>query len=304
MAEPVKPGSPFFGLTPEQIEKLPKQNWGHDGPSTHVTLSGLAVTADGKLRKSKWLNVLTNTVDDYSDTVLTAEEAKKIIGHMLNFKNGSTASIPVVCTGPHCPWASRCVYMQIGKPPLAKQCLVEINLMKQWQLNYLEQYEIDIDNMTELTLVNELVEVELLLHRCNLSMSLDSEEAGGVVNQTIGFDNQGNPVQQRQISQYIELREKLLNRKHKLIKLMVGDRQEKYKKEAALKMRESTDPSSTMSQLKEQMESLQRELGKAVSNIIPGQVVEISGEKNDEKVPSARVKPLNPDDLPAEDDDS
>ncbi len=41
---------------------------------------------------------------------------------------------------------------------------------------------------------------------------------------------------------------------------MVGDRQEKYKKEAALKVRESKDPSTKMADVRRQIELLQRNL--------------------------------------------
>jgi N12 class adenine-specific DNA methylase len=41
---------------------------------------------------------------------------------------------------------------------------------------------------------------------------------------------------------------------------MVGDRQERYKKEAALKKKEEDDVSSTQAKLREKIEELQRKL--------------------------------------------
>jgi hypothetical protein len=58
----------------------------------------------------------------------------------------------------------------------------------------------------------------------------------------------------------MDAKEKLSARRSKIIKLMVGDRQEKYKKEAALKVREEADPSSRMAKMRSQLESLQRQL--------------------------------------------
>lgn len=296
MAKPLDPNDPTWHITPEDLANLPNLS-GEKG--VLFTSTGLAVTKDGKLKKSKYLNVLAGTIDDYSAMVFTKKEVDRLRTTAYNLRNGSTAAMPVVCTGPLCPWATRCVYMEIGKPPIGMQCLVEIGLMKQWQLSYLEEYEIDTENFTEMTLINELVEVELSLYRCNLSMSLDIEQASGIVDVNIGVDHHGNPITQKQISQSMELREKLLGRKHRLIKMLVGDRQEKYKKEAALKTREARDPSSTMAGLKEQMESLQRELGKATEKLlepIAGKVI----SQNEQKVEISGAKPLSPDDLPEE----
>lgn len=308
MTTPLDPKDPLLDITDEEKAKLPAAGT-HGNKSAYFTTNGLAITEDGRLTRSKYLNVLTNTLDDYSDVIMTKEEAARVRLTIFNLKHGSTAAIPVICTGPHCPWAARCVYQQMNKAPLGRQCLVELNLMKQWQLNYYEEYEIDPDNFTEMTLVNELVEVEVHLYRCNLSLALDPQQAVGVVDVNIGVDHHGNPITQKQISQLMELREKLLARKHRLFKLMVGDRQEKYKKEAALKEKEISDPSSTMAVLREKMESLSRELGKAAAvgalqaGIVQGQLLEKSEvSESGEKKPGREAAPLSPDDLPDEDE--
>lgn len=300
MPTPLDPDHPIKQMSPEEKKALPENLSGQGSKVVAITTSGVAITEDGRFKKSKYFNVLTSVQDDYDEMSFTPEEMGKIgrqIGHL---KHGASAAMPVICTGDSCPWRQRCVYWQIGKAPIGKQCLVELQLMKQWMLNFLEEYQVDIDNFTEMTLVSELVEVELQLYRCHLSLALDPEQATGVMDVNIGFDNQGNPVTQKQISQLIELKEKLTVRKHKLIKMLVGDRQEKYKREAALKVREARDPSSSMAQLKEQMEGLQRELGKAAEKIpIQGQV--LSAETATESLPedpsSARGGPLTPEDL-------
>jgi hypothetical protein len=296
MAKPVDESSPFSGVTPEQVEKAPIMKPGEK--ITAITLSGMAMTESGELRKSKYLNILTDTLDDYTDIELTPGEAKKLRSVVTNFQYGSSASIPIMCAGSACPFAYRCPYIAIGKAPLGRACLWELNLLRQWQLNYLEEYQINPENFTEMTIINELVEIELILHRINLSLAKDPEQSAGIVDVSIGFDHNGNPITQKQISQMFELREKLFNRKHKLTKLMVGDRQEKYKKEAALKQREQKDPSSSMSALKEQMESIQRQLASKFQEPIPGKIV----SQTEDEVVAEEDQPLNPDDVSADDE--
>ena len=58
----------------------------------------------------------------------------------------------------------------------------------------------------------------------------------------------------------MDQKEKLQNRRSKVIKLMVGDRQERYKKEAALKVKMEQDPSSQMALMRGKLEELQRNL--------------------------------------------
>lgn len=302
MAKPIDPNDPTWQISPEEKEKLPTAT---KSEIALISMSGLVITEDGKLKKSKYLNMLSSTLDDYTDMVFTKEEAIRVHNTIYALKSGAGAAMPIICTGPLCPWATRCVYQQMDKAPIGRQCLVELNLMKQWQINYLDEYEVEMDNFTDMTLVTELVEVELSLYRCNLSMSLDSEQATGIVDVNIGMDNNGNAITQKQISQLVELRERLMNRKHRILKLLVGDRQEKYKREAALKTREAKDPSSTMAQLKEQMESLHRELGKATAKLVEefpltGRVVGETEEVNGQKGFYGEATPLSPDDLPEE----
>jgi hypothetical protein len=64
----------------------------------------------------------------------------------------------------------------------------------------------------------------------------------------------------------MEQKERLYNRRSKVVKLMVGDRQERYKKEAALKVKVDQDPSSQMALMRGKLEGLQRNLSKAADS--------------------------------------
>ena len=95
-----------------------------------------------------------------------------------------------------------------------------------------------------------------------LNMNLAKKENSELVlDQVVGIANDGEtPIIQKTISPFIELKDRLQNRKSKIIKLMVGDRQEKYKKEAALKIKIDADPSSKMSAMRAKLDSLSREM--------------------------------------------
>ena len=125
--------------------------------------------------------------------------------------------------------------------------------------------------------------------RINMNLA-KAENATGIIDQVMGVDREGDPIIQKQISPFLEMKERIGNRRSKIIKLMVGDRQEKYKKEAALKIRIDSDPSNQMSALRGKLESLKRELDN-VSKEIPPQ-----GEAK-----SPKLNILSPEDLIADD---
>lgn len=225
-----------------------------------ITLGGSAVTSSGKLAKSDFFRFIGHNLDTYDHIALTPEEAKRIHTHLQKLSTGSTAMIPMYCGGERCPFRDRCPLFQMGKHPLSKQCLIEVQLMKEWIMRYFEEYDVDPNNFTEIAYINELAEIEILLMRLNMNIARP-ENAELVIDQVVGVANDGEtPLIQKQLSPFMEQRDKLLQRRSRIIKLMVGDRQEKYKKEAALKVRLEQDPSSKQAAIRAKLDALSREL--------------------------------------------
>jgi hypothetical protein len=229
-----------------------------------VTLGGTAITQSGKLTKSNFLRFLGHNLDDYDDIKLSPTEARKIHQHLQKLSTGSTAMVPIYCGGSRCPFKDRCPLFAIGKHPLSKQCLIEIQLLKEWIIKYFEEYDVDPNNFTEVAYINELAEIEILLMRLNMNLARP-ENAELVIDQVVGIANDGEtPIVQKQLSPFMDQKDRLQSRRSKIIKLMVGDRQEKYKKEAALKMKIDSDPSSKQAALRAKLDDLARGLAEFV----------------------------------------
>jgi hypothetical protein len=244
------------------------------------------------LTREDFFKFISKDIDSYNDIKFTPEEELKIHQQLRAMSTGSVSMLPLVCKGPQCPWASRCMFQQIGKAPINKQCLIEINLLKEWRMVYFDEYSVDANSFTEITIINELAEIEVLLWRVNMSLS-QAENAGLTQEASVGVDRQGNPIYQQQVSVHLDVRDRLLNRKSKLIKMMVGDRQEQYKKEAALKRREEKDPSQSQSDLRRKIEEMQRDFDKK------RQVLEQTSGVIDAEFKEKKI--LTPDDLLSED---
>lgn len=151
-------------------------------------------------------------------------------------------------------------------------CLIETNLIREWTINYFNEYNVDPNNFTEVGLISELSEIEVYLWR--LSQTLAKPENAELIEENVvGFSGDGQPLTTKQLSSALQAKESLYARKAKLIKLMVGDRQEKYKREAALKTRDDSDPSSSMADLKGNLLKLMRKIEKQ-SNIIDVEAIE------------------------------
>jgi hypothetical protein len=225
-----------------------------------VSLGGTAITSSGKLTRSNFFRFIGHNLDDYDDMKLSKEEATKIHHHLQKLSTGSAAMIPMYCGGEHqCPFADRCPLVEIGQAPIFKQCLLEVQLMKEWIIRYFNEYDVDPNSFTEVAYVSELAEIEIMLMRLNMNLA-KPENADLVIDQVTAIGQDGTPILQKQISPFMDQKEKLQSRKSRIIKLMVGDRQEKYKKEAALKMKIDQDPSSKQAAMRNKLDALGREM--------------------------------------------
>ncbi len=258
-----------------------------DNP-TAIRLSGTATTESGALTKHRYFEFLNIDLDDYSDIEFTPEEAKKVRGHLAKLSTGATAAVPMVCS-PKCPFRDRCVFYKMGKAPFGRACLIEANLIREWTMLYFNEYEVDPNNFTEVGMVAELAEIEIYMWRLNMNLAR-AENAELVTENVVGVAHNGEVLTEKQLSVFLQAKQTLSNRKSKLIKLMVGDRQEKYKREAALKIRDDEDPSSSMADLRMKLERMQRDLHKKEIEI-----AEKSGQIIDVKVEV--IKELTADDL-------
>jgi hypothetical protein len=260
-------------LTEEQKVHLPVLQ--NTEKAQEIRLSGTAIDEAGKLTKHKYFEFLHIDLDDYSDLAFTPEEAIKIRGHLAKMSTGASSMVPMVCS-PRCPFRDRCVFYSMGKAPFGRACLLEVNLLREWTTAYFNEYEVDPNNFTEVGMINELAEIEVYQWRLNMNLARP-ENAELYTENTVGITHTGDAITEKQLSIFLQAKQALANRKSKLIKLMVGDRQEKYKREAALKVREEEDPSSTMAELRNKLERLGRDLARKEIEIAAkaGQIIDI-----------------------------
>lgn len=130
-------------------------------------------------------------------------------------------------------------------------------MLSYWRMRFMEDYQVDPNNFTEVGMINELAQLEIYLTRINTQLARPGE-ATLVTEQVIGITPQGKKITEMKLSPYWDAYDKLSTRKSKLVKLLVGDRQEQYKKQAALKKREEADPSTQSADMKNLLLEMQQ----------------------------------------------
>ncbi len=240
------------------------------------------------IARTRYFQMLENP-DDYSDIAFTSEEIGTIKRQISHLSTGAFARIPLSCWPDRCPFRGNCVFVAIQKAPgRGRNCLLEINLLKEWTINYIQEYDIDPDDTTDRIYIQELAECELLLYRINSNLS-KPENAELVGDQAVGISRQGDVITRKEILALMELKLKIQNRKDKIVKMMVGDRQEKYKKQAALKQKEGGDMSTNTANLKKELQQIEQQAKQMKERFL---------EENSIPTTSKVIeKPLTPDDL-------
>lgn len=138
---------------------------------------------------------------------------------------------------------------------ITSNCFLESQLLMNWRRTYVLEYDVDPNNFTELGLVNDLAEIELLNWRLNNNLA-KAEFADLLQEETVAVDREGNVLTKKTVSPLLEMKEKLSNRRSRIIKSLVGDREGQYKREAALKIRTSEDSSTSMADLRRLLEKV------------------------------------------------
>lgn len=246
----------------------------------------------GTLLQSKYRQFI-EAPDDYSDMYFSKEETNFIRRRLSHLSTGATAAIPLLCLGAdRCPFSANCPFAMIGKTPEGKICLVEQNLLKEWVLSLIAEYEVDVGSVTDRFFVQELAEIELLLYRINSNLA-QPDYAEMVRESYANVDRQGNIIYEEKIIPLMELKLKLQNRRDRLVKHMIGDRRGKKEVQAMLKEKDGGDVSTRGAGLRKELERLQRETkklsdklsvgGGKIIDIMEDELPEESKEENKEK---------------------
>lgn len=197
-----------------------------ENTGTMVNLRGIEITSSGQMSKTKFFSALQINAEDYPDIQFTPEEAKKVSMAMQAMSNGLTASIPLICKGPTCPFALTCPYQKVNKAPIGRGCLVEQQLIELWVRQYVEEFQVNFNSITEVRMVSELAEFDIYEMRINTYLA---EKHPTLLQDVISFDSQGAQVVNLEISRAFDLKERIKKNRMKVLEALVATRKDKIK---------------------------------------------------------------------------
>lgn len=238
------------------------------------SLCGIAI-ADGEKIQSKLFSFLKLDPDEYGDIVLSAKDALTVHRRLIGVKwGGAAAKIPLMCGGAEiCPFSDECPFVEVNKIPVGRKCPIEKELIAYWTSKYADEFEIDPENRSEVSLITELAELDIYDYRASLILS-QAENANMMQEIVVGVNAEGNPIYNEDIHKAFELKERVKKRKHTILESLVGTRKEKYKRDAALKKRSEDDPSTTASDLKKKLDAA-REKAAAEAKPVSEEIIDL-----------------------------
>lgn len=151
-------------------------------------------------------------------------QAKSAAMSMLSTKTGLYAKVPITCKADGCPYESSCALLPYGLAPLGEKCPWETALIETRYAGYMKDYDLDAASFTDSTLISELINIDVMLERTKALMSIEDTPITEVI---AGMTESGEQYTRPEVSKAYEIYERNLNRKEKILDMMMGTRKAK-----------------------------------------------------------------------------
>ena len=246
-------------VTVEEIEIGDEKTEEPSTPSTDViTLTGIMISQDGVISKSRYFDSIAVDAEKYHDVVFTPEEAQRISSSLRRMSTGVNASIPMICRGADCTFSGSCPYMAINRAPIGRPCLVEAQLVEYWTKQFIEEFDVDPSNITELHLVSELAEFNIYEKRVTEYLAIKHPTL--LQDITVGFSAEGEPLTNTEISRAFDLKERIKRNRMKVLESLMATRKERVKSRIGVSSGIST--AEKLSDLKNKLDQINDDMRK------------------------------------------
>lgn len=157
-------------------------------------------------------------------------------------RHGFYASIPIICRGPRCPYAATCQLLKEDLAPVGERCPLEIAAAQRLFQAYVDELKIDPDSAVDLTLVRELISLDIAILRCENKLAADADFVQEVA---VAVTPRGHVITKPEIHRAAEYKDKLLEKRHRVLQLLNSTRKDK----AGTKITVQYDPSVRAAEL-------------------------------------------------------
>jgi hypothetical protein len=248
-----------------------------DSPTVdRFTLSVVGEDESPAESQKRFMSVIFEDLDSaLVEQELSDEELVRVRKSMTKRMLAPGSEVAMQCPGAEiCPFSSSCELAKIGKEPMGKKCPYEENLFVEYLARAVSEYEVNPrTDHADMKFCNEIATLDILILRVDMQLSqignvdILGERMVTGKDTILGYEKVVHPL--------IETRKILSGQRDRIINLMVGDRKEKYKRQAALKLKDDSTISKKQSDL-------------------ANKIINMNMEKEEEKKVD---EPLSPDDL-------
>jgi hypothetical protein len=135
------------------------------------------------------------------------------------------SSIPMNCEAEKCIFASTCPLMKENLAPKNKPCPIEMSMVAQFTAEYLEQLDVNPNNLVEVSMVRDVVDQEVQYLRKTKLLAKEHF----IQENIIGIDRDGQPILKKELHLAVELEDKLHKRRKDLRNQLLATREAKAK---------------------------------------------------------------------------
>lgn len=178
-----------------------------------------------------------------------SEKGKEAIRYalaMTHTKHGLYASIPMLCKASKCHYAKVCPLVEMDKAPEGERCPLEIGIILTKFEQYKQEFGLDENNIVDMGLVKDLIDCDIQIFRAENKIAVDGDFIEEV---PMSVTESGEVITQPQLSKATEYKDKILNKKFKILELMHATRKDKAQDKMVAKLDPSTYAAQLMAQV-------------------------------------------------------
>ena len=195
----------------------------------------IAISAPNSIVPSSFFTGgLSPLIQNYLPTELelTETEMEQVSNSVKRRITGLNCSVPVQCYGEKCPFRRDCALFNIGKAPKGHPCPLETMVMDLHTKRYLDEFQVDPDNFSEVTTMTQLAATHVMELRAFMSLGQDTygDSLDGLIRNVVGYsDEDGTPITQLQEHPAYNIIERAWRWRAKLLESLGGTRKDKQK---------------------------------------------------------------------------
>lgn len=135
------------------------------------------------------------------------------------------SSIPMNCEAHKCTFADTCPLLKENLAPRGNPCPIEMSIVAQFTNEYMEQLDVQSDNLVEVSMIRDLVDQEVQYIRKTKLLAKEHF----IQENIIGVDNDGQPILKKELHLAVDLEDRLHKRRKDLRNQLLATREAKAK---------------------------------------------------------------------------